>query len=111
MMVRDMVKVWRLFIVGMVAYIWSEHQVRSSLLQRVKPPHLLKIHTDVTLSGLKGQLDQIKRQLNYRAHGGWIVLSINFIDRLSLKCVVKKDEAHERWRRENYALDLWSIQY
>jgi len=31
-----------------------------------KPPHLFRIRTDHTLSGLKGQLDQINRQLNYR---------------------------------------------
>jgi len=31
-----------------------------------KPPYLFWIHTDVTLSGLNGQLDQINRQLNYK---------------------------------------------
>jgi hypothetical protein len=31
-----------------------------------KPPHLFRIRTDVILSGLKGQLNQIKCQLNYR---------------------------------------------
>ncbi len=29
-----------------------------------KPPHLFRIRTDVTLSGLKGQMDQINLQLN-----------------------------------------------
>jgi len=31
-----------------------------------KPPHLFRIHNDVTLSGLKDQLDQINSQLNHR---------------------------------------------
>jgi len=31
-----------------------------------KPPHLFRIRNDVTLSGLKDQLDQINRQLNHR---------------------------------------------
>jgi len=31
-----------------------------------KLPHLFRIHNDVTLSGLKDQLDQINRQLNHR---------------------------------------------
>ncbi|AES63674.1 hypothetical protein MTR_2g011320 [Medicago truncatula] len=31
-----------------------------------KTYHLFRIRTDVTLSRLKGQLDQINRQLNYR---------------------------------------------
>ncbi|AES69413.1 hypothetical protein MTR_3g029630 [Medicago truncatula] len=31
-----------------------------------EPPHLFRIRNDVTLSGLKDQLDQINRQLNYR---------------------------------------------
>jgi len=31
-----------------------------------KPPHLVRIHNDVTLSGLKDQLDQTNRQLNHR---------------------------------------------
>jgi len=31
-----------------------------------KSPHLFRIHNDVTLSGLKDQLDQINRQLNHR---------------------------------------------
>jgi len=31
-----------------------------------KPPHLFRIHNDVTLSGLKDQLDQINCQLNHR---------------------------------------------
>jgi len=30
-----------------------------------KLPHMFRIHIDVTLSGLKDQLDQINRQLNY----------------------------------------------
>ena len=30
------------------------------------PPHLFRIHNDVTLSGLKDELDQINRQLNHR---------------------------------------------
>jgi len=29
-----------------------------------KPPHLFRIHTDVTLSGLKGQLNEINLELN-----------------------------------------------
>ncbi|AES59628.1 hypothetical protein MTR_1g023550 [Medicago truncatula] len=29
-------------------------------------PHLFRIHNDVTLSGLKDELDQINRQLNHR---------------------------------------------
>jgi len=33
---------------------------------RGKPPHLFMIHTDVTLSELKGQLYQINRQLYYK---------------------------------------------
>jgi hypothetical protein len=36
-----------------------------------KPTHLSMIHTDVTLSRLKGQLDQINCQLNYR-DTGWV---------------------------------------
>jgi hypothetical protein len=31
-----------------------------------RPPHLFRIHYDVTLSGLKDELDQINRQLNCR---------------------------------------------
>jgi len=31
-----------------------------------KPPHLFRIHTDVTLSGLKDQLNQINLEINYR---------------------------------------------
>jgi hypothetical protein len=31
-----------------------------------KPPHLFKIHTDVTFFGSKDQLDQINRQLNHK---------------------------------------------
>jgi len=31
-----------------------------------KQPHLFRIRNDVTLSGLKDQLDQINRQLNHR---------------------------------------------
>jgi hypothetical protein len=31
-----------------------------------KPPHLFRIPTDITLSGLKGQLNQINLELNYR---------------------------------------------
>jgi len=31
-----------------------------------KPPHLFRIRNDVTLFGLKDQLDQINRQLNHR---------------------------------------------
>ena len=30
------------------------------------PPHLFRIHNDVTLSKLKDELDQINRQLNLR---------------------------------------------
>jgi len=30
------------------------------------PPHLFRIRNDVTLSGLKDELDQINRQLNHR---------------------------------------------
>jgi len=30
------------------------------------PPHLFRIHNDVTLSGLKDELDQINRQLSHR---------------------------------------------
>ena len=30
------------------------------------PPHLFRIHNDVTLSKLKDELDQINRQLNHR---------------------------------------------
>jgi len=30
------------------------------------PPHLFRIHNDVTLFGLKDELDQINRQLNHR---------------------------------------------
>jgi hypothetical protein len=30
------------------------------------PPHLFSIHDDVSLSGLKDELDQINRQLNRR---------------------------------------------
>ncbi|KEH41173.1 hypothetical protein MTR_1g046190 [Medicago truncatula] len=30
------------------------------------PPHLFRICNDVTLSGLKGELDQINRQINHR---------------------------------------------
>jgi len=30
-----------------------------------KPPHLFRIHNDVTLFALKDQLDQINRQLNH----------------------------------------------
>ena len=30
------------------------------------PPHLFRIHNDVTLSGLKDELDQINCQLNHR---------------------------------------------
>jgi len=30
------------------------------------PPHLFRIHNDVTLSELKDELDQINRQLNHR---------------------------------------------
>jgi hypothetical protein len=30
------------------------------------PPHLFRIHDDVTLSGLKDELDQLNRQLNRR---------------------------------------------
>jgi len=30
------------------------------------PPHLFRTHNDVTLSGLKDELDQINRQLNHR---------------------------------------------
>jgi len=29
-------------------------------------PHLFRIRNDVTLSGLKGEMDQINRQLNHR---------------------------------------------
>ncbi|AES75768.1 hypothetical protein MTR_6g059370 [Medicago truncatula] len=35
-------------------------------LQRGTPPHVFRTLTDVTLSGLKDQLDQINRQLNHR---------------------------------------------
>jgi len=31
-----------------------------------QPPHLFRIPTDVTLSGLKSQLNQINLKLNYR---------------------------------------------
>ncbi|KEH33390.1 hypothetical protein MTR_3g437460 [Medicago truncatula] len=31
-----------------------------------KPPHLFRNPTDITLSGLKGQLNQINLELNYR---------------------------------------------
>jgi hypothetical protein len=31
-----------------------------------KPPHMLRVCTDVTLSGLKDQLDQINCQLNHK---------------------------------------------
>ncbi|AES97530.2 hypothetical protein MTR_5g055660 [Medicago truncatula] len=37
-----------------------------SLLQWGKPPHFFRIHNDVTLSGLKSQLNQINLELNYR---------------------------------------------
>ncbi|KEH28454.1 hypothetical protein MtrunA17_Chr5g0446071 [Medicago truncatula] len=30
------------------------------------PPHLFRIHNDVTLSGMKDELDQINRQLNHK---------------------------------------------
>ncbi|AES98346.1 hypothetical protein MTR_5g067330 [Medicago truncatula] len=33
---------------------------------RGKPPLFFRIHTDVTFSGLKDQLDQINHQLNHR---------------------------------------------
>jgi len=33
---------------------------------RGKPPHLFRIHTDVTLYGLKGQLNEINLELNHR---------------------------------------------
>jgi len=33
---------------------------------RGKPPHLFRMGTNVTLFGLKEQLDQINRQLNHR---------------------------------------------
>ncbi|AES98184.1 hypothetical protein MTR_5g065400 [Medicago truncatula] len=31
-----------------------------------KPPHMFRIHNDVTLFGLKSQLNQINLELNYR---------------------------------------------
>jgi len=31
-----------------------------------KPPHMFMIRTDVILSGLKGQLNEINLELNYR---------------------------------------------
>jgi len=37
-----------------------------------KPPHLFRIRTDVTPSGLKGQLNEINLKLNHRdTEGGW----------------------------------------
>jgi len=42
-----------------------------------KPPRLFKIRNDVTLSRSKSQLNQIILELNYREHGGWMVLSID----------------------------------
>jgi len=42
-----------------------------------KPPHLFEIRTDVTLFGLKNQLDQINRQLNKETQGGLMVLIID----------------------------------
>ena len=40
-------------------------------------PHLLRIRNDVTLSGLKDQLDQINRQLNHRDTRRVVVLNID----------------------------------
>jgi len=40
-----------------------------------KPPHLFKIRTDITLSWLKDQLDQINRQLNKFIHSPLFIFS------------------------------------
>jgi len=44
----------------------SNTKLTAAYYNEGKPPHMFRIHTDVTLFGLKDQLDQINRQLNHR---------------------------------------------
>ena len=43
----------------------SNTKLAATYYNRGKPFHLFRIRTDVTLSGLKGQLDEVNRELNY----------------------------------------------
>jgi len=81
-----------------------------SLLQRGKF-NLVRVRNDVTLFGLKDQLDQINRRLNHRDTRRVDNVVSTSIDRIRWKFLVYSDKTQE-WRRcENHVLNIWPVQY